>query len=75
MPRVNIVTVKKRGDDVTITGIIEGIEVQAHVWFSALSQLPDNPSRKQAIAKALKNALPPVDQDLTDTYKGEVDVP
>lgn len=72
MADVSIVSVKKRGDDVTVTGTVDGVEVQSHLWFSALSQLPDTQSRKQAIAKSLKDALPPVDSDLSSTYQGHV---
>lgn len=74
MANINIVSVKKRGDDVTVTGTVDGIDVQSHLWFSALQQLPDTQSRKMAIAKSLKDALPPVDTDLTTTYQGQVTI-
>lgn len=66
----NLDSVVVRGDDVTISGTVDGVPVTVHCWLSHLNTLSTKAAKAAYVAGLMKAAVPPasVTVDLTGTY-------
>jgi hypothetical protein len=57
MARIVIQTADRNGDDVTVTGTVDGTLVTAHTWWSHLASLGTNPPDRTAMTTYLARLL------------------
>jgi hypothetical protein len=69
MTIIDSITASANGDDVTVTGTVDGVVVQIHVWKSHLTQLGTKAAQRAYVAAQLKAAAPaaPTSVDLAGT--------
>ena len=71
MARVQIVSAERRGDTVTVSGLVDSKPYTVDVWWSHLSKLPDRTARQTYCAQQLKAVADrdvPTQIDVTGDY-------
>lgn len=68
MAVIDNLSAKVSGDDVVISGTVDGVPVEGHVWLSHLNTLSTKAAKRAYVAAELKKLVPVVSTvDLTGT--------
>lgn len=59
MAHIIVQTATRNGDDVTVTGTVDGVPATVHVWWSHLSTLANKAAMVAYVAPLLKAAVQP----------------
>ena len=71
---INITKIEVQGDEVTVTGEVEGATVQARAWQSHLDGLPDAEARRLYLAECLAQSAQTLPAEAMEELTGPCEV-